>query len=181
VSIATLSTLAVVRDSRAPTRSDIGKTPPDAPDKDARATLTDLLVTLVPVEVVAPYTAVTAGIVNAIAAPTTENPHPDDYRWVRWIIFGVMLLTVFALVWITKRSKVGGKRTFPLLEIVGAVTAATAWAFLLPESPIVPHIADEHYRVIIPLAIGFVAVMINVVTATSLKAARNSALEPQPE
>lgn len=170
MSVLSLTTLATVRDTETPKRKHVGKAPPQASDADQRATIVDLLVTQVPVEVVAPYTAITAWIVNAVAKPTKDQPNPNQYVTLRWIVFAVLLLTVFALVWMVKRSKAPtAKSRFPALEITGAVVAAIAWAFLLPGSPIVPYINDPIYRSLIPGVIGFVAVMGNLMIATALQ------------
>lgn len=167
MSIATLTTVAAVRDSRAPTRSDVGKARP-AVDASQVAKLRHLLVAQVPTEVVAPYTAIAAIIVGVIAKPTPQQPNPTQYLELRWGVFGVMIATVIALVWIGARSKQSGSR-WPVLEVTGAAVAATAWAFLLPESPLAAEISDNVARAMIPAVIGFVGIMINLVIAALLK------------
>jgi hypothetical protein len=68
MSIGALTTLAAVRDNGRPTKQDVGKAA--APDMaEEQASLTDVRVTPVPTELVAPYTAVTAAIVGAVARP----------------------------------------------------------------------------------------------------------------
>lgn len=169
MSVASLTTLGAVRDVRKPTRGDVGKAKPISGDASQDAKLKDLLITQFPTEVIAPYTLITALIIGAIAAPTAENLNPDQYEGYRWLVFIVMLITVFGLVWIVKSRKESGGTRFPLLEITGAVVAATGWAFILPESPLIPYIDSEAGRIIVPGVIGFIAVMINLLIAAALK------------
>lgn len=172
----TTATLGAVRDKRKPTRQDVGKAPPTAADADNTAKVRDLLLALIPTEVVAPYTAVTAIIVGAIAKPTPQTPNPDEYEDLRWLVFGVMVLTVGAFVWFAKKRKeASGETRFPALEISGAVLAAIAWAFLLPESPLTPYIDDEVRRSLFPPILGFVVVMATLVVAQALKKKANGA------
>ena len=89
MSLGAFTTLAAVRDERPPTKQDVGKSiaPGKAPEA---ASLTDILVTQVPTELVAPYTAVTAAIVGAVARPTTPPRIPTSSRpragspWPSW-------------------------------------------------------------------------------------------------
>ena len=167
VSLSTLTTLAVVRDADRPTKRAIGRQPQDGDDQPA--SLTDLLVTMVPTELVAPYTAAAAGVVGAVASPSASDPHPDQLTAWRWLLFGVLLAATFGLVWLGKRLKEsrgpGGSRGFPLPESAGAVVAAAGWALALPMSPLVPYL-HGNAPIFVPFVVAFVAV-----AATSLIAA----------
>ena len=76
MSIAALTTLAAARVERAPMKLDVGKQTPKA--QDNLATITDILITQVPTEVVAPYTAVTAAIVGAVGKVTPRTRIPTS-------------------------------------------------------------------------------------------------------
>jgi hypothetical protein len=67
MSIASLTSLAAARNARAPTKHDVGKAV--AAEPAANASLVDVLVSQVPTELVAPYTAVMAAIVGVVAKP----------------------------------------------------------------------------------------------------------------
>jgi hypothetical protein len=77
MSVSALTTLATVRAERRPTKRDLGMTTPEDPQGATRASLTDLLVTAIPTELVAPYTALTGVIIELIDTPTAASPNPD--------------------------------------------------------------------------------------------------------
>jgi hypothetical protein len=169
MSLGALTTLAAVRDVRSPTKQDLGKS--TAPDKAAEpASLTDILISQVPTELVAPYTAVTAAIVGAVSKPSTAVPNPDQLPTWRWLAFGILIVATVVLVWEGKRRKAQGG-PFPLLEVAGAVTAATGWAFALPGSPLIPYLHGVS-QTLTPLVVAFAAVAASALTASALQAPR---------
>jgi peptidoglycan/LPS O-acetylase OafA/YrhL len=172
MSLGALTTLAAVRDERPPTKQDVGKSiaPGKAPEA---ASLTDILVTQIPTELVAPYTAVTAAIIGAVAKPTTAVPHPDQLAAARWITFAILIAATIVLTWEGKRRK-SPDRSFPALEVTGAVVAAVGWAFTLPGSPLTPYLHGSSL-VVTPLIIAFAAVAGTAITAGGLQAPRRSA------
>lgn len=176
MSIAALTTVAAARDLRTPRKQDAGKTKHDA--EPAPASLSDLLVTQVPTELVAPYTAVTAAIVGLVAKPTSQNPHPDQLTTWRWIVFAILLAGTFALVWEGKRRKADGG-PFPLLEVTGALIAATGWAFALPASPLSPYLHGTAAQTATPLSIAFAAIVASSVTAGALQGQRGTRKPPR--
>ena len=176
MSLGALTSLAAVRDTRAPTKQDVGKST-TAPGTAAEpASLTDILVSQVPTELVAPYTAVTAAIVGAVAKPSTAVPNPDQLTAWRWLAFAILIIATAALVWEGKNRKAPGG-AFPLLEITGAVIAATGWAFALPGSPLTPYLHGVALT-LTPLLVAFGAVAAAAFTASALQAPRKSAKPP---
>lgn len=172
MSVRSLGTLAAVRDVKAPKKGDMGKgkartddTPP--PDNAKTPTLLDLLVTLVPTELVAPYTLTVGVIVGLIDKPTTKNPKPDDFAEGRVLLFIALLVLTAAYIYIDKRSKESRKR-LPLPEIIGGVVAAAAWGLVMPMSPL-ETILDGKQPAVAAAVIAFVALGINAVIAKALK------------
>ena len=177
MSLAALTTLAAARDSGRPTKQDVGKAA--APDKAGeQASLTDILVTQVPTELVAPYTAVTAAIVGTVAKAAKATPNPDQLAGWRWLVFAILIVATAVLVWEGKRRKAPQDDRFPLLEVTGAVTAATGWAFALPGSPLIPYLHGAA-QILTPLVVAFAAVAATAMTASGLQEQRGGA--PKPE
>jgi hypothetical protein len=177
MSIGALTTLAAARDSGRPTKQDVGKA--RAPDKaKEQASLTDILVTQVPTELVAPYTAVTAVIVGAVAKPSKAVPNPDQLPSWRWLAFAILIVATVVLVWEGKRRKTqNGPGPFPWLEVTGAVMAATGWAFTLPGSPLIPYLHGTA-QVLTPLVVAFAAVAATAMTASALQEQRGGPPKP---
>jgi hypothetical protein len=132
-------------------------------------------VSQVPTELVAPYTAVTAGLVGAIAKASTGNHHPDQLTGWRWLAFAILLLGTFGLTWEGKRRKAAPGGAFPLLEITGALIAAVGWAFALPASPLSPYLHSTAAQTATPLVLAFAAIVAASITASALQSPRNSA------
>src|SRR5215831_1943625 len=157
MSVAALTSLAAVRDTGAPTKGDVGKsTSTDPVTAKEPASLTDMLVSQVPTELVAPYTAVTAAIVGAVDKPTPTRPSPDQLASWRWLAFGIMMVAIVAFVWEGKRRKAGGG-AFPLLEVFAALVAGAGWAFSLPGSPLIPYVHGKA-AILTPVVVAFAAV-----------------------
>jgi hypothetical protein len=142
----------------------------DAPAVDA--SVTDLLVTQVPTELVAPYTAVMAAIFGLVA--TSGGQPPDQLTTYRWLALSLLLAGTFVLVWQGKRRKAGGG-DFPLLEITGALVGAAGWAFAFPASPLQPYLHGSAAQTLTPLLIAFGAIVFMAVTASALQKERKSA------
>jgi hypothetical protein len=172
MSLGALTTLAAARDTRSPTKQDVGKSTRDKAEEPA--SLTDVLVTQVPTELVAPYTAVTAAIVGAVAKPSKAVPNPDQLANWRWAAFAILIVATVILVWEGKRRK-SASGAFPWLEATGAVMAATGWAFALPGSPLIPYLRGAS-QILMPLIIAFAAVAATAMTASALQAPRARAV-----
>jgi hypothetical protein len=169
MSIAALTTLAAVRDNGRPTKQDVGKTTAPGETKE-RASLTDILVTQVPTELIAPYTAVMAAIVGAVGKPSRAVPSPDQLAGWRWLTFAILIVATVVLTWEGKSRKSGNK-SFPWLEVTGALIAAAGWAFALPGSPLMPYLHGDSL-VVTPLVIAFAAVAGTAMTASGLQEQR---------
>jgi hypothetical protein len=170
MSIAALTSLAAVRNVRVPTKQDVGKTSAD--DPTAKAGITDLLVSQVPTELVAPYTAVMAAIIGVTAKPSKTRPHPDQLVAWRWITFAILVIGTIGLVWEGTRRKSTGPPKIPVLEITAALAAAVGWAFALPDSPISPYLHSTAAHAITPLLVGFAAILFTAITASALRSQR---------
>ncbi len=184
MSVASLTTLAAVRagtlatttpygdiavaakPAAQPTKQDLGKLDPS--QANAPASISDILVTQVPTELVAPYTALTAAIVGAVAEPTATNRHPDQLAAYRWAAFAMLVVLVIVSVWAGKWRK-SGKGKFPLLAVLGAVVAAVGWAFALPGSPLIPYIHGMTGETLVPLFVAFGAIGFASLTAVGLQ------------
>lgn len=173
MSIASLTTVAAAREVRKPRKQDAGKARHDKPP--VPASMTDLLVSQVPTELVAPYTAVTAGLVGAITKATKRNPHPDQLTSWRWAAFAILIVGIVGLTWEGKRRKASGG-AFPLLEVTGALIAGIGWALALPASPLSPYLHGTAAHIATPLLIAFGAIVASSVTAAALQSPRKSAV-----
>jgi hypothetical protein len=169
MSASSLTTLAAVRDSGVPKKGDLGKAANEA-KKDEKAGITDILVSFVPTEFVAPYTLVVTAIVGAIAKPTRKNLHPDQLEGWRWCAFAVIVAAVGVWVWLDKRRKAGGGR-FPLLEVGAGMIATAGWALAMPGNPLDPHL-NGNEKQFVPIVIGFVAVVIEILLAKAAQKPR---------
>jgi hypothetical protein len=172
VSISTLTTLAATRDQRKPTRKDIGKGTPGVTDADD-ATTTDVLVTLIPTEFVAPYTALVAAIVGTAVLG-------DEHRFVRWLVFGVLVAGTFAAVGLLgprKSKDEGRRRRLHAGEGFAAAVAAAGWALATPGSPLTPYLAGSQ-KAYMPLVAGFIALVILVPLTGPLTAKKST--DPKP-
>jgi len=172
VSISSLTTVAAVRDTESPLKADTGKA--TRAETGVPASMTDLLVTQVPTELVAPYTAVSAALAGAVAKATSANPHPDQLAAWRWIAFVILIAGIVGLTWEGKqRKKPGGP--FPALEVAGALIAGVGWALALPASPLSPYLHGTAAQTATPLVIAFAAIVASAATAGLLQNPRNSA------
>ena len=153
MSVASLTTLSAVRERRSPTKRDVGKATDEADEEKPSAS--DLLVTVIPTELVAPYTALTAAIVGAIDKPTAKAPDPDQFELWRWLAFVVLVLTTAVVV--RGGAKKKGVTREPKLEVAVATIAAAGWASALPESPLIPYL-DDKTEIFVPLFAALVAI-----------------------
>jgi hypothetical protein len=168
MSVSSLTTMAAVRDAEARKpeprklkKGEIGKVPSSHAKANDPAGITDVLAKQIPTELIAPYTALTAAIVGAVAKPTKEHPHPDQLAGWRWAAFVLLIASVIVMVWVGKQQK-SGTWTFPAIAVTAGVLVAVAWAFLTPGSPLIPYLHGKNATTLVPL---FVAVIGTVVAA----------------
>jgi hypothetical protein len=175
MSVSSLTTIAAVREAhrgKPPTKGEIGKVPAHHADAGQSAGISDVLAKQLPTEVVAPYTALTAAIVAAIAKPTPKNPHPDQLIYWRWAAFAVLIASVVLLVWFGKQQKSSTHSwRFPIAAVVSGVVAAAVWACMMPGSPIGPYLHSEHAQVLVPLFIAVGGVVVAALSASVLVSA----------
>jgi hypothetical protein len=198
MSVGSLTTIAAARDDLRQTapsgsrvsKGAIGRVPAHHVEAGQSAGVADVLAKQLPTELVAPYTALTAVIVGAIASPTPNRPHPDQLIAWRWTAFGVLIASVILLVWFGKQQKTG-RWSFPLAAVTSGVVAAVVWACMMPASPISPYLHSEHAQVLVPLFIAVAGVVAAALSASLLvsptrqrgggaaqKAAADSSLAP---
>lgn len=182
MSISSLTSIAAVRDQAKPTKGHIGKQSTKDDDAASPASRWNMLVSSIPTELVAPYTALTAAIVASVAKATRANPHPDHYERWRWGALALLALGTAGMVWVGALRK-GSTRKVPLLEIATSVVAAIGWALALPNSPLTPHLAKGE-RTFVPLFIAFAAGIVALLLAGGLKqqprARRRRRRRPEP-
>ena len=165
MSIATLTNLAVSRDSGAPTRADVGKAPSGSGDATASPSIGQLLVTMVPTGVIAPYTAVVAALVGY----TKSTDDGDDLLLgYRWTALAIMAILAFGLTYFDYKRKAAAASRFPLAEASGAALVSIAWALSTPESPLQASL-DGAAAVALPVVVAFAGVAIGSLIAASLR------------
>jgi hypothetical protein len=179
MSTSSLTTLAVTRDSRVPTKADIGK----AVSKDAAPageeaaekppTIPDLLVTLLPTGIVAAYTAAITVVVGVLPDATAAEPSPAEHLGPRFILLALMICSVAGWTWRdykekSRKAKSTAKRT-PWTEISGASVVAAGWGLAMPGSPLAALVNTGFSEVFWPLLAGFAALGVAGVISVKLR------------
>jgi hypothetical protein len=172
MSVASLTTIAAARaeastPARKPKKAEVGGVPRDHSKADDDAGIKDVLARQIPTELVVPYTAITAAIVGLVAKPTTKNPRPDELVGWRWAAFVLLIASVVVMVWVGKALK-SGSWGFPFVTVSAGGLSATAWAFLMPGSPLEPYLDSRTSKALVPLFVAFVGVVVAAVTAALL-------------
>jgi hypothetical protein len=168
MSIGSLTTLAAAREDRQPRKGDIGRALHGTDAAAASASMKDALVAQVPTELVAPYTALTAAIVGQVSRRTPANPSPDQLAIWRWVAFGILVIGIVGFVYQGKVAK-SANTSFPILAVSGALVAGVGWAFALPGGPLTPYLHSKAALTIVPLVVGFAAIVGAGLTASQLK------------
>lgn len=169
MAISSITTLAVARNLRKPTRSDAGAVTAESDNAAKDPSSTDLLAKTVPVGLVSAYTAFIAVVTQVVAAPTRDNPNPTQYLWVRWLAFGILVLSAAFLTWSSYRGKAEKDARRPTVEVAAVTVAAAAWGLAIPESPILATIANKQAGLLVLAFIAFAGVAINLVLSNLMK------------
>jgi hypothetical protein len=169
MSISSISTIAVARNSGAPTKADSSEATADAPDAEEAATLPALLVKTVPTSLVAGYTAFIALVTTTLVTPTATNPHPDQYLPIRWVAVIMLVAASAAGTYFSYRRKAGTGARFPMLEVAAVAAAAAGWALASPGSPLFAGIDDSARRTITLGVAGFAGIALTTVLANLMK------------
>lgn len=157
MSIRSLAALAVARDKASPGKVPGGGAAEVAvvqPNGTARGQPTgtppeqggvpqqfvDVLISAIPTEPLAAYTALVGVTVGASSAPDARA-----YLPFRWWTYGVFLVVILVAVWLAyyraSRGPAGvaspkNRRGFPFAEALAALVAGAAWGLAMPGSPL---------------------------------------------
>lgn len=170
MSIQSMTALAVARNLREPTKADAGVATKEAENADTSPTLSEILAKTLPVGLVTAYTAFIAVVTEVVAKPTTEEPNPEQFLWLRWLGFAILTVTAAFLTYGSYKSKTAGTTVrFPLVEVAAVTVAAAAWGLGIPESPLLASINDEATGLLLLALIAFAGVAVNLVLANAMK------------
>lgn len=162
MSINTMTTLAVARNRRQPTKADAGERTPDSTAATDSPSIPALLVKTVPTGLVTAYTAFVAVVSEASAKET-------DLIDLRWIAFVALVLAAIGVTIGSYKGKADADSRFPGLEVAAVTVAAAGWGLAMPESPLLAAIEDGTRGLVTIALVGFIALGVNSVLATLLK------------
>ncbi|MCU1689546.1 MAG: hypothetical protein JWN61_1186 [Pseudonocardiales bacterium] len=171
MSIASMTSLAVVRNAHAPTKADAGVAPAGSLKGQQPPSLTDLLAKTIPVGLVTAYGAFIAAISQLVSEPTAADPSPDQILWARWIAFAALVAVAGALAYLSYRSQAPKPARAPIVEVSAVVVSAIGWGLGLPESPILAAMSSKTTGLTVLALVAFLAVAINLVLAKLMQAA----------
>lgn len=170
MSLSALTSIAAARENAAQgkklSKAELAVVPVGDANAGQDASVVDALAKQVPTELIAPYTALVAAIVGAVAKPTKTNPNPDQLSQWRWAAFAVLVGSVILLVWFGTHQKTG-KWNFPLAAVFAGTISAALWAFLMPGSPLVPYLGKTA-NTLVPLFVAVGGVVVVAGTASIL-------------
>ena len=156
MSIPALGTLAIVRDSRAPQKGDLGKAPADDVAATKGASNLDILSATLPTGLVSAYTTCIAALVGLV---DKDKPDPEDYEGLRWIAFSVLVIAAIGLV--LKKYRDNGGTKVPAAEMLVAAVTSAAFGLGMPESPLALRLGED-YTVAVPILIAFAGVVVTL-------------------
>jgi hypothetical protein len=183
MSVRSLAVLAVARDRAAAgqpagaggstpaVRDPAGLDPEGVPATEPPASggvpqsFSDVLITAIPTEPLAAYTALVGVTVGALSLD-----RPADYLPFRWAIFVVFLLiTGVSVLTGYRRGAETALRRVPVAEMLAAVVAGAAWGLVMPGSPLNAQISGTARTLTIAaITIGAAAVL-TLLSAPQLK------------
>lgn len=170
MSIESMTAIAVARDLRNPTKSDAGVVTSESVSADEKPDLVQMLAKTLPVGLVTAYTAFIAAVTQLIAEPTSEEPNPEQYLWLRWAGFAILVITAAVLTFLSYRQKkeATGSRAFPVLEVTAVTVAAAAYGLGIPESPLLAALDDKTLGLGVLTLIAFAGVAVNLTISSAL-------------
>jgi hypothetical protein len=168
MSIPSLTSFAVARNLRTPSKADAGVRTVEATDGAAPPTLTDILAKTVPVGLVSAYSAFIAVVTEVVAKPTAAKPNPDQYLTYRWLAFSALVVLAAVLTFVSYRQKAGAGARFPTVELAAVVVASASWGLGIPESPLLADVGRDGGLILLAL-IAFVGVGVNAVLANLMR------------
>jgi hypothetical protein len=169
MSIPSITALAVARNLRAPTKSDAGVVTDEAANANEKPSLTEILAKTVPIGLVTAYTAFIAVVAEVVSDPTAQDPEPQQYLWIRWLAFGILVSAAAIITFGSYRNKAGSGARLPLLEIAAVTVSAAAWGLAIPESPVLAAATGEQLGLLLLALIAFLGVAINLVLSNFMK------------
>jgi hypothetical protein len=140
---------------------------------------TDLLIRAIPVEPLALYTFLVAGIV------TTIKEDANQHLTMRWVIFGVSAGFIVAWMISTYLRRPAGERArkLPWAEVGSAVVAFCAWGLVMPESPLAGELSSQNQTIwtfiITAVGAGALGLLTGTLKKPSKKATESSTEDPQ--
>jgi hypothetical protein len=142
MSIRSLAALAVARDKAPPAEPAAGgdsaaAAPPSPGAPAVPQQFVDVLVSTIPTEPLAAYTAIVGITIGAV-----DVAHPHSYLTFRWLCFAAFLVFTVLSITVAYNRRANGpegpvdRRRFPWAEGGAAVIAAAAWGLVMPGSPL---------------------------------------------
>lgn len=174
MSIASMASLAAIRNTHAPTKADAGLALAGTTTGNEPPSLTDLLAKTIPVGLVTAYGAFIAAVSQLVSAPTPSDPAPDQFLWLRWIAFAALVGAAIALAWVSYRAKAPKPARSPTVEVSAVAVSAIGWGLGMPGSPILAATSSKPIGLAILALVAFLAVAINLVLAKLMQTPANS-------
>ena len=168
MSLTTYTTLAVARDAADPKDKTVKL-------DDEEVTWGKALVSAIPTEILAAYTAGLALAMN-LATPAT----PDAYLPFRFAWYGSWLLATPLIAWLlfqrkakahetVRASEVAGLKAAGRAEIIAPTLAAAAWFTAMPGSPWQVHLSGGAFQITALVALSVGALLVGLITQASTK------------
>lgn len=167
MSIRSMSELAVERDLRRPRKPGprrAGAGGEDDRDVEAQSR-SDILISAIPTEVLAPYTFLIGVIVSTI------DPNEDERLGLRWTVYGVAFAFIVIALFgnYVRLRKPDKRRKFPLPEMLSAIVAFGAWGLIMPGTPLAAEISEDDFTIWSAIITVVAIFVISVVLGTPLK------------
>jgi hypothetical protein len=142
---------------------------------------TDVVVSAIPTEPLAAYTALVGVVVGVVGADSAR-----DYLPFRWWAYAAFLAVVVAAVWLAytralrgplglaKDEDVDDRRSVPVAEIGSALLAGGAWGLAMPGSPLAATLTGTVRTLTTASVLIGTAAVLSLLTAPQLKTGATS-------